>query len=556
MMPAFSSGGTALLIIFFALNVISRWSAAGFLYLFVIVLSLRSSKNETVYFFAVLASVFIVTNWSLALPAAKTGYVAIAFVWIAAISGVRFKKERIIKSALAAIIDSSFDAIVGATLDNIVISWNNAAENLFGYTSEEILGQSADCLVPEKRADDEWSLLEQVKKGKEIRHYQTERRHKAGHKIHISLTLSPIKDPFGSIVGISSIARDISERITAERKLKALNDEIFRERNKIRKVLSIEEHLNTIFDINKLVDFVVNKTAEILEAEKCSLMLVDYDSRELCIKGHKGIKAQFVQGGERGEDAISGIIAHEGKPVLVEDIENDKRFLRKNKIYYKTKSFISAPIKSGGNITGFINVADKYSSEGNIFTDLDLRILCMIVRQVAVAIENAKLYRDLTHLAITDPLTQIYNFRYFTKSLDHEIVRLNRHSENPLCLLLIDVDDLTSYNDAFGHLQGDTLLQGMSRLFKKSIREVDMVCRYAGDEFAVILPETDLPQAMIIAERIKDAVDFLALKRRVTVSIGITQCKTHTMNRYEIIQRAGIALSKAKQEGKNLIRCC
>ena len=546
---------TALLVILFVLDIAFHWTPGGFLYLFVIMLSLRSSKNKSVYFFAGITSVLLITSWRLFPSAAKIWHVSIALIWITAISGIRFKKEHIAQSALAAIVDSSFDAIVGMTLTNVVFSWNKAAENFFGYTSEEMLGQSAACLVPEDSAGDELFLLSEVRTGKAIRHYQTVRRHKDGHLIQLSLTLSPTKDPFGNIVGFSSIARDISERIIAEKKLKELSEDILRERNKISKVLSIEEHLNTIFDINKLVDFVVNKTAEILEAEKCSLMLVDYDTRELCIKGHKGIDAQFIHRWqeEMGASTI-GIIAHDGRPILVTDIENDSRFLRKKRASYRTKSFISAPIKSGGNIMGFLNVADKNSSEGNMFSALDLKILCMITRQVAVAIENAKLYRELTHLTITDPLTQIYNFRYFTKAIDHEIGRLNRHSETPLCLLLIDVDNLTLYNDTFGHLQGDTLLQVMSRLFKLNIRDIDMVCRYAGDEFAVILPETEMSQAMIIAERIKRCVDGLSLKRPVTVSIGIAQCKTHTMNRYEVIQRAGIALSKAKKEGKNLIR--
>ncbi|MBN1870597.1 MAG: diguanylate cyclase [Candidatus Omnitrophica bacterium] len=544
----------ALLVLVFAVDILFRWTAGGILYLFVIMLSLRSSKNSGVYVFAVITSLLLVISWRLSPSTAKIWHVSIALIWATAISGLRFKKERITKSSLAAIVDSSIDAIVGKTLENTVLSWNNAAENLFGYTKEEMAGRSAGCLIPEDRADDERRLLEAAKEGKVIKHYQTVRRHKDGRLIQISLTLSPIKDPFGEIVGISSIARDITERIEAERKLKELNDAVILERNKIREVLSIEEHLNSIFDINKLIDFVVEKTTQVLGAKKCSLMLVDYDTRELCIKGHKGIEHQFIQtGGLKMESSIAGIIAQEKKPVLVFDIESDKRFLRKKRPSYETKSFMSAPIKVGGNILGFINVADKDSKKGDVFSDLDLKILCMIVRQVAVAMENAKLYRELTHLSVMDPLTDIYNFRYFTKALDHEIVRLKRHPKRPLCLFMIDVDDFKSYNETFGHLDGDTLLQMMSRVFQKNVREIDIVCRYAGDEFVVILPEADIEQSFIVAERIKRAVAALPLKREVTVSIGIAKCATSSTNRYDLIQRADIALSDAKKAGKNLV---
>lgn len=542
------------LVCVFTLDMVLHWAAGGILYLFVIMLSLRSSKNRDVYIFAVMASFLLLTSWILSPSAAKIWHVSIALIWATAISGVRFKKARIVKSAMAAIVDSSLDAIIGKTLTNIVLSWNKAAEDLFGYTKEETVGRSVDFLIPQDKINEEMRLLDEVREGKVIKHYQTARRHKDGRLVQISLALSSIKDPFGNIVGISSIARDISERLMIERKLEELNTKVVLEKNKISKVLSIEEHLNTIFDTNKLFDFVVDKTMEVLEAKKCSLMVVDYDTRELCIKGHKGIDDQFIhESGFKKEGSVARIIARESKPILVIDIEQDKRFLRKNGASYKTKSFISAPIKTGGNVMGFINVADKDSIDGKAFSELDLKILCMIVRQVAVAMENAKLYRELSHLTITDPLTHIYNFRYFTRALDHEIIRLKRHPKRPLCLFMIDVDDFKSYNDTFGHLDGDSLLQMMSRVFTRSIREVDIVCRYAGDEFAVILPETDIPEAMLVADRIKKGVEEISLKRKMTISIGIAKCTTHNANRYELIQRADIALSKAKKAGKNMV---
>ncbi len=547
-------GCVILLLFIFSMDSLFSWPVFGVLYLLVIMLSLQSSKSRNVYFFAVIASVLLIVSWKLSPSTEKIWHVSIALIWALTISGLRFKKERMISATLAAIVDSSLDAIIGKTPDNIVLSWNEAAEILFGYSRNEMIGQLVNRIIPEDRLADEMRLLDEVNDGGEIKHYQTVCKHKDGHLIPISLALSPIKNSFGNIIGISSIARDISERIEIEKKLKELNEEVVLERNKIRKVLGIEEHLNTIFDANKLFDFIVNKTMEVLEAGKCSLMIVDDDTRELCIKGHKGIEDKFIHSGEfKREGSVAGVIARECKPLLITDIEHDKRFLRKKGVSYKTKSFISAPIKLGGNVMGFINVADKKSKEGIVFSGLDLKILCMLVRQVAVAMENAKLYRDLTHLSITDPLTHLYNFRYFSKMLDHEIVRLKRHPERPLSLLMIDVDDFKSYNDTFGHLDGDTLLQKMGKAFEQSIRDVDIVCRYAGDEFVIILPDSDVSSAKIVAARIRGTVAALSLKREVTVSIGVAQCTAHNTNRYELIQRADIELSKSKKAGKNMV---
>ncbi len=218
---------------------------------------------------------------------------------------------------------------------------------------------------------------------------------------------------------------------------------------------------------------------------------------------------------------------------------------------YQSETFLSVPIQLRGHLLGMINVSDKKEKNGNGFTDLDLKILFMIVRQVRIAIENAKLYRELKSLTLIDPLTGIYNYRFFTQSLDYEIVRAKRYKRH-LTFLMIDIDQFKSYNDTFGRRQGDWLLKSVAKTIKHNIRETDMVCRYAGDEFAVILPETDLAQARMTATKITKNVSTLPARRIVTVSIGIAQWDLNT-NRYELIRRADSHLYKAKQQGKNQV---
>ena len=175
----------------------------------------------------------------------------------------------------------------------------------------------------------------------------------------------------------------------------------------------------------------------------------------------------------------------------------------------------------------------------------------MIVRQIGIAIENAKLYRELKFLSLTDPLTGIYNYRYFTQSLDYEIVRAKRYGRS-LSFLMIDIDQFKSYNDTLGRQEGDKLLKSVAKTIKHNIWETDMVCRYAGDEFAVILPETDAAQARMTAGKITKNISTLPARRMITVSIGIAQWDPHT-NRYELIRRADSHLYKAKQQGKNQV---
>jgi len=160
--------------------------------------------------------------------------------------------------------------------------------------------------------------------------------------------------------------------------------------------------------------------------------------------------------------------------------------------------------------------------------------------------QRKKKEEELKHLAIIDPLTNIYNYRHFLKSLNHEINRLKRYSGS-LCLLMIDVDDFKSYNDTYGHLEGDMLLRQVSKALSKTLRKVDIVCRYAGDEFVVILPESQAFEAEIVAEKIRKKVEALSLKRKVTLSIGIGEY-INNMNLHELIRNADTALYRAKKK--------
>ena len=113
---------------------------------------------------------------------------------------------------LAAIVDSSDDAIISKNLDAVITSWNQSAERIFGYSAQEAIGQRIYMLIPPELADEEFHILERIRRGERIEHYETVRITKAGKRFHVSLTVSPIKDQTGRIVGASKIARDITER--------------------------------------------------------------------------------------------------------------------------------------------------------------------------------------------------------------------------------------------------------------------------------------------------------------------------------------------------------
>jgi diguanylate cyclase (GGDEF)-like protein len=281
-------------------------------------------------------------------------------------------------------------------------------------------------------------------------------------------------------------------------------------------------------------------------------MFVDEESSELCLKGYKGLDESKIgqapiKIGDQIEDLIE--LHRSGINHLVSKYHHGS--LNIDGTIYQSDYFLSAPIHVGDHWVGVFNVSDKKSEHGKIFTELDLKILLMIVRQVKVAIANAKLYKHLKDLTLTDSLTGAHNYRFFIQTFDYEIVRAKRYKRN-LSLLMIDIDYLKSYNDSFGHLEGDDLLKKVAKTMKENVREVDSVCRYAGDEFVVILPETDFNQAIITAEKIRKQISLLELKRPITLSIGVTQCDPQG-SRHDHVHRADNALSSAKKEGRNKV---
>ena len=135
-------------------------------------------------------------------------------------------------------------------------------------------------------------------------------------------------------------------------------------------------------------------------------------------------------------------------------------------------------------------------------------------------IENANYYRELEYLSIIDSLTNIYNHRYFMNHINNEIKRINRYKSS-LSIIMLDIDNFIEYNEAYGRAEGDILIKNLGKLLKNNAREVDVVCRYAGDEFVVILPETDVSQAKFVALKLLNVIKKLKAKKTITVSLGV-----------------------------------
>jgi len=216
---------------------------------------------------------------------------------------------------------------------------------------------------------------------------------------------------------------------------------------------------------------------------------------------------------------------------------------------------ISAPLMAKNSLFGILVTLNDQSRRP--FNDDDIHLLTIMANQAAIALENYMLYRKLEVESITDGLTGVFNYRFLIRSLRLEIKRAERFTSR-FSFLMLDVDNLKEYNDRNGHLSGSRALHDIAKIITSNCREIDLVSKYGGDEFALMLPQTDLTGAVRLGERILRAVRAFkfdgATPGLLTCSIGIAIFPEDARGVEELIDKADTALYRAKSMGKNAIR--
>jgi diguanylate cyclase (GGDEF)-like protein len=311
----------------------------------------------------------------------------------------------------------------------------------------------------------------------------------------------------------------------------------------------------------KTYNSIVSNSKELLQSERASLMILNESANELILKAASGFAAdpQSLPAVRVGE-GISGEVIDTGKAVMVTDLRIAGRKAAPPERRYKTNSFISYPIMIGGRKVGVLNVTDK--SGGGVYDEVDLSLLEIIGPQVALALERAEWQERATEfqlMSITDSLTGLPNRRYLEERLAEELNRSKRY-DYPMSFLMIDIDDFKAYNDTNGHQAGDVALQITAHCLKGALRAVDIASRYGGEEFCILLPQTGMVEAGVIADRIRQRVSTTEFPHgsaqplgRVTISVGVSTFSKNIDTPENIIAAADRALYQAKSRGKDRI---
>ncbi len=321
----------------------------------------------------------------------------------------------------------------------------------------------------------------------------------------------------------------------------------------------IVQAINSSLKPKEILQIIMEKTADLIKAEGWSVLLLDRARNELVFEAAAGEAGRKLIGMRlKVGQGVAGWVARYGQSLIVPDVTTDPRFYsgvdRQTK--FVTKSILCVPMRSRDRITGVVEVVNKIGGEP--FTESDLEMFESLVAHVTIALENAAMYRRMEEASLIDDLTQLYNVRYGNMLLDR-IFSQRQDRQNPVSLIFLDIDYFKLVDDNYGHLVGSETLRLVGERIRKVVRSGDIVIRYGGDEYIVILPSTDKKTAVIVAERIRREIShesFLAFGRKkfnITVTLGVATAPSDASTRDELIGRADKAMYEGKIAGRDKV---
>ncbi len=418
------------------------------------------------------------------------------------------KMDKISHDTYQDIVENIAEGIRVLNQDGIIIYANNALCSLMGYERSELIGKSVYDFYP----SEDHSLIEKHLKDREAgksARYETRYINKSGDKLFAGVSAVPIFDKTGEYQGNYTLVRDITER-------KKLEQQILNEKNFLDNLIALCP--DGIIGVNrKGIIIIFNQAAEALTGytakEAIGVMHITdiYNSTETA----HSIKKKIYSDDFGGQGRLEGL-----------EIDVINRLGRKT------------PIRLSATL--IYNNGEEVGSVG-FFHDLS---------------KKKQMEARLRELSITDSLSGLYNQRYFYSVLKEETERSLRY-KHPLSMICFDLDHFKQCNDKLGHLEGDNIIRLVGQTLKQSLRKTDMAFRYGGDEFMVILPETALPGAKMIAERIRSEFNGrwpfeIVCERkdvsRVTLSVGIAIFNPEEAPE-TFVKRADLAMYEAKQSG-------
>jgi diguanylate cyclase (GGDEF)-like protein len=316
----------------------------------------------------------------------------------------------------------------------------------------------------------------------------------------------------------------------------------------LRAINDVAQQMTGVLDRAEFLAKVCPLIQQAFQISQVSVLLKEED--EIVIRATSGTLSPVYPEGYRvpAEGGFWGDCLARGRSLVQSDFKNNPgTFLCRD-----SAASICIPLVSFGQNLGILVLE---SDQSGAFRSEDMQALESVADICATAIQNVNYVEQVKQLAYLDGLTGIFNRRFFELRLAEEMDRARRFTTG-MAVVMIDIDRFKMLNDEFGHLLGDEALRQISSLFHQNVRKIDVVCRYGGEEFAILLSQTEPQYALAVAEKLRRVVQewqFPGVPRRVTISGGVATFPGHGITRDELIDAADGALYRAKQEGRNRV---
>ena len=377
----------------------------------------------------------------------------------------------------------------------------------------------------------------------------------------------------GKVVSLT-IIHDITERKQMEGEERRNREEAERLSRETAVIAEIGRVIGSTLHIDEVYERFAAETQKLIPIDSLTVNLYDFQGETMHVAYVSGLN---IDGRRQGdplvlEGSLSEAVIRARTSLLIQPVSIDEilgQFPRLSPIFQAgLRSIMCVPLVYGDEVIGILHFRSK---KQNAYTEPDLRLAERIGVQIAGAIANAQLYADLEkteqelkeseqryrELSIVDDLTQLYNSRHFYFQLKVELDRSNRY-EQPLTLLLLDLDNFKHFNDTYGHVEGDQVLRRLGQVVKRCLRETDFAYRYGGEEFTILLPMTTSAEGTVTAERIRTEFKKETFSPapgqeiHVTVSIGCAQYATKEEIK-AFVHRADQLMYQGKENGKDRV---
>jgi diguanylate cyclase (GGDEF)-like protein len=318
--------------------------------------------------------------------------------------------------------------------------------------------------------------------------------------------------------------------------------------------------ITSTLDIKEVLKITMQKISELLKPDSWALLMVDEKTQELVFEIVVGRETDLFHRRRMPlSEGIPGFIARERKNVLHPDPTRARMFSIPEELLATCPDFslLGVPLVSKGRILGVMELIN-HDVQRNPFREGDLSLLATFADYASIAIENAKNFQRIEELTISDDVTTLYNSRHMHNILETELMRCRRYNQR-FGLVFLDLDHFKEVNDTHGHLVGSALLRELAVFILRTIRNIDVATRYGGDEFVLILPQTDKTQAKVVAERLCENLRqqrFLTdrgLSVRITASFGVASYPDDAADKDGLIRMADQAKYYVKETTRNAV---